>query len=273
MFAGDLLDLRDRAATASDAGRIPGSQASAGYDQLVASWLADPANLVPVHATTWRDVPAGTPRWSALSLPITSGATDSIFATGYRRAAARRTLIETAVAGGRTRPLRNGQAIPGTAQNPPQHRNRSTAYLDTGLVRWLADPASLIPIRGREHRNGPAGTVLWTTLARLIYPGDRSSHIFAGAAGQRRRDLVIAAAATGRVHLADGETDPALGRLDCAGFTVYRQEPDSEIALGLRLKHAARRALANAATPATQPPTPPGRTNSAASSNSPPPGA
>ncbi|HUY45155.1 MAG TPA: hypothetical protein VMV92_05465, partial [Streptosporangiaceae bacterium] len=222
VFAGDVLDLRDRAATASDAGRAPGSRTSAHYDQLVAGWLADPANLVPVHATTWRDVPAGAPRWSALSLLITSGATDSIFAAGYRRAATRRALIETAVAGGRTRPLRNGQAVPGSgaAQNPPQHRNRSSAGLDADLVRWLADPDSLIPVRGRGHRNGTVGTVLWATLSRLIYPGHRGAHMFQCAAGQRRRDLVIAVAATGRVHIADGETDPALGRLDCAGFTV-----------------------------------------------------
>ncbi|MGH3158789.1 MAG: hypothetical protein ACRDNF_19755, partial [Streptosporangiaceae bacterium] len=69
VFAGDLLDLRDRAAAAAaaQASRVPGRQASAGYDQLVAGWLADPANLVPVHATAWRDVPAGAPHWTALS--------------------------------------------------------------------------------------------------------------------------------------------------------------------------------------------------------------
>lgn len=222
VFAGDLLDLRDRAAAAPPAGRIPGSQASAGYDQLVAGWLADPANLVPVHATAWRDAPAGTPRWSALSLLITSGATDSIFAAGYRRTAGRRALIEAAAAQGRIQPLSNGQPLPGTmsAQEPSPHRTRSAAVIDADLRRWLADPATRIPVRGRGHRNGAAGTVLWATLARLIYPGDRSRHIFAGAAGQRRRDLVTAAAATGRVHLAAGEADPALGRLDCAGFTV-----------------------------------------------------
>jgi hypothetical protein len=107
-----------------------------------------------------------------------------------------------------------------SAQEPPPHRTRSTAIIDADLRRWLADPASRIPVRGRGHRNGTPGTVLWATLARLIYPGERSSHIFAGAAGQRRRDLVTAAAAAGRVHIAEGEADPALGRLDCTGFAV-----------------------------------------------------
>ena len=110
--------------------------------------------------------------------------------------------------------------MPAPRRSPPPHRTRSAAVIDTDLRRWLADPASRIPVRGREHRNGAAGTVLWATLARLIYPGDRSRHIFAGAAGQRRRALVTAAAAAGRVHIADGEADPALGRLDCAGFAV-----------------------------------------------------
>lgn len=72
------------------------------------------------------------------------------------------------------------------------------------------DPASRIPVRGRGYRNGAAGTVLWATLARLIYPGQRSSRIFAAAARQCRRDLV-AAATTGRVHIAEGEADPGLG--------------------------------------------------------------
>ena len=221
VFAGDILDLRDRAAAAAPASASPGSRVSAGYDQLVAGWLADPANLVPVHATAWRDMPAGAPRWSALSLLITRGATDSIFAAGYRRAAARRALIQAAAAEGRIQPLSNGQALPGasTAQKPP-HRTRSAAIIDADLRRWLADPASKIPVRGHDHRNGAVGTVLWATLARLIDPGHRSSHIFAGAAGQRRRDLVTAAAAAGHVRIAEGEADPALGRLDCAGFTV-----------------------------------------------------
>lgn len=221
VFAGDILDLRDRAA-AAPASASPGSRVSAGYDQLVAGWLADPANLVPVHATAWRDVPAGAPRWSALSLLITSGATDSIFAAGYRRATARRTLIQAAAARGRIQPLSNGQALPNasTAQEPPPHLTRSAAITDADLRRWLADPASKIPVRRHDHRNGAAGTVLWATLARLIYPGQRSRHIFAGAAGQRRRNLVTATAADGRVHIAAGEADPALGRLDCTGFAV-----------------------------------------------------
>jgi hypothetical protein len=219
VFADDLLDLRDRAAAAR-ADRLCGSQTSARYDQLVADWLAAPANLVPVRAAAWRDVPAGAPRWSALSLLITSGATDSIFATGYRRSVARRALIEAAAAQGRIQPLGYGQALPAsTTQDPPPRRIRSAATIDADLRRWLADPASRIPVRGHDHRNGAAGTVLWETLARLIYPGHRSSDIFRGTAGQRRRDLVTAAAA-GRVHIAEGEADPDFGRLDCTGFAV-----------------------------------------------------
>jgi hypothetical protein len=222
VFAGDLLDLRDRITAATLAGRIPGSPASAHYDQLVTSWLADPANLVPVHVTAWRNAPAGSPRWTALSLMITGGATDSVF-FGHQRATARRVLILAAAAGGRVQPVPNGQAVPGSSapQEPALPRTRSAAVIDAGLRRWLADPASRIPVRGRDHRNGAAGTVLWETLARLIDPGHHSRYIFSGAAGQHRRALVTAAiAATGRVHIADGEADPALGRLDCAGFAV-----------------------------------------------------
>jgi hypothetical protein len=221
VFAGDLLDLRDRAtaAAAAQASRVPGRQASARYDQLVAGWLADPANLVLVHAAAWRDVPAGAPHWSALSLLITSGATHSVFAAGHQRGAARRALIEAAAAAGRTLPLSRGQALPAPAAQNPPHHTRSAATIDAGLRRWLADPASKIPVRGRDHRNGAVGAVLWATLARLIYPGHRSRHMFEGAAGQRRRDLVTTAAA-GRVHIAEGEADPALGRLDCTGFAV-----------------------------------------------------
>jgi hypothetical protein len=229
VFAGDLLDLRDRVTAASPAGRTPGSQASAHYDQLVARWLADPANLVPAHVTAWRGAPAGTPRWTMLSLLMTGGATDSVFAAGGQRATARRALIEAAAAGGRIQPVRNGQAFTGSSalQEPALPRTRSGAAIDAGLRRWLADPASQIPVRGRGHRNGAAGTVLWATLARLIDPCHRGGDIFSGTAGQHRRDLVIAVAATGRVHIADGESDPALGRLDCAGFAVVTRADGS----------------------------------------------
>lgn len=229
VFAGDLLDLRDRLTAASLAGRTPGSQASAHYDQLVASWLADPANLVPVHAAAWRDAPAGTPRWTALSLLITSGGTDSIF-NGRQRATARRAPILAAAARGQTQSLSNGQAFPGSGarQEPVPPRTRSAAVIDADLRRWLADPASRIPVRGRDHRNGAAGTVLWATLARLIDRGHRGGDIFGGTAGQHRRALVTAAAAAaGRVHIADGEADPALGRLDCAGFAIVTRADGS----------------------------------------------
>jgi hypothetical protein len=222
VFAGDLLDLRDRTAAASLAGRGPGSPASAHYDQLVASWLADPANLVPVHATAWWNAPAGTPHWATLSLLITGGATYSIF-TGSPRATARRAPILAAAATGRVQPVSNGQAFPGprAPQDPALPRTRSPAAIDASLRRWLADPASQVPVRGRDHRNGAAGTVLWAPLARLIDPGHRGGDIFTGTAGQPRCALVTAAiAATGRVHVADGEADPALGRLDCTGFAV-----------------------------------------------------
>ncbi|HEY5990641.1 MAG TPA: hypothetical protein VIV12_30245 [Streptosporangiaceae bacterium] len=137
----------------------PGSQASACYDRLVAGWLADPANLVPVHATAWRDVPAGAPRWTALSLLITSGTTGSIFAAGHQRGTARRARIEAAAAEGRIQPFSNGQVPRGTdiAQNPPP-RTRRAAVIDADLRIWLANPASQIPVRGREHRNGAVGT-------------------------------------------------------------------------------------------------------------------
>ena len=128
VFAGDLLDLRDRALPLTRRPR-PGQPGQRGYDQLVAGWLADPANLVPVHATAWRDVPAGTPRWSALSLLITSGATDSIFAAGRRAPPPAAPSSKQPPPRGRIQPLSNGQAFPGAsaAQEPaaaphPQRR-------------------------------------------------------------------------------------------------------------------------------------------------------
>lgn len=84
---------------------------------------------------------------------------------------------------------------------------------------WPTQPAGS-PSADAVTATAPPARCCGPPWARLIYPGDRSRHIFAGAAGQRRRDLVTAAVAAGRVHLADGEADPALGRLDCAGFVI-----------------------------------------------------
>jgi len=188
----------------------------------VHEWLANPGNLVPVHATNWRGQPAGTPRWATLSKLITGGATDTIFTAGYPRNEARRTLVDDAVAHARIQPSNSWQAITdrGDPTRAPGHRNQSTACLDADLRRWLADPDNLIPIYPSDHPTC-GGAPRWAALARLVWGHHHVKTPFqASTAGHARRRLVTEAATAGRVQIADGRKAPASARLTCTGFTV-----------------------------------------------------
>jgi integrase len=92
---------------------------------------------------------------------------------------------------------------------------------DQTLQTWLADPANLIPVRGRGHRrNGAAGTVHWTALARLVFgPDYRYAFNLNGSAAQRRRAMVEQVAAAGRTRTVD-DTEPAAMSPTCSEFTT-----------------------------------------------------
>lgn len=119
------------------------------------------------------------------------------------------------------------QPAPAPTNAPRRASQAISQDYDQTLRAWLADPANLIPVRGRAHRrNGAAGTVLWESLARMVF-GTESRHVFnpSSPAAQRRREMVEPVAASGRTRIADNDKDSAIVSLPCPGFaTVTRPD-------------------------------------------------
>jgi hypothetical protein len=236
MFAPDIIALQDGLSPLPGAAVAPStpipqerSHRPAEVDRLLDCWLADPANLVPVHARPWSGQPAGTPLWTCLSLLVTDGTSQWIFMRDRSVGQVRRRAVQQAVDAGRVR-LVNGptaaQAL-GLSRPTPRRHIRTPAELDHALEEWLADPTHRIPIRGRGHPStAPVGTPIWGVLERLVYGSPRTD-LFrtSGGAGRRRRRLVEDVAAGGRVEILGGRATHRERTIPCEGFAAVSR-PD-----------------------------------------------
>ncbi|MFJ5819844.1 hypothetical protein ACIQGT_39055 [Streptomyces sp. NPDC093108] len=254
-FGPDVLDLRDRLAKQPQATRGERNPQTATTDELdrkVRQWLADSANAVPVHEREWRGIPAGTPMWTTLSQLISDGASSCLFGRGNHvngRQRARREMVAEAAAEGRVRPVVGWDGISvtdGRAYAPRSHRpdGRTAEQLDAALARWLADPDNKVPVRARDDARGDAGTPVYGTLARHVFQRAKSDLFGNSATGQRRRRMVAAAVAEGRVTSVAGEANHRYLTLPCPSFalvtgldgeqrpwrsTITRRELDDEL--------------------------------------------
>ncbi|WP_051711916.1 hypothetical protein [Streptomyces sp. NRRL S-350] len=150
-------------------------------DELLERWLADPANLVPVHARPHSGAAVGTPAWGPLSLAVTGGRTIQIFTepqSGSPRARSRKAKVQAVVAQGRTvvLPARRISTVLGVdytehkaraGQAQAEHRRA----LDERLDAWLANRGNLIPVHTRPFRGRPTGEPVWAVLETLVYGG------------------------------------------------------------------------------------------------------
>lgn len=144
---------------------------------------------------------------------------------------------------------------------------------DRELDDWLADPRTSIPLNARNRGEARRGEVNWRRASRIPTDG-RTPVLFAAERrhGLKRRQRVLDwLAETGRSHIgpvrepyfappagkrlanSDRVLREWLGNPDNLMFRhtmsiTAAQEPDGEIALGLQLEHAARRAMANRTT-------------------------
>ncbi|MFH8873166.1 hypothetical protein [Streptomyces griseus] len=144
-------------------------------DVLLAQWLSTPGNEVPVHESDYQNTAAGTPMWTALSKMVTGGRSMNIFGSNNtsssperRRALVRAAIgehrVATAEAGvgrgkGSTAP---SYTAPGTGPGVTQEQ------LDDDVRRWLADPATLVPVHATDE-HGRAGEPVWGMAARMIW--------------------------------------------------------------------------------------------------------
>ncbi|MFJ8713900.1 hypothetical protein ACIRD9_12060 [Streptomyces violaceus] len=174
-------------------------------DAQIAAWLADPDNRVPVHAVNRPGSKSGEPVWTVLSELITAGQQQSIFDTHSgsprARALARREAVLAVVDQGRTLAVRGkvARAMMNAPRHVPTSARPSAAVIDEELRQWLADPENRVPVRSADDGVGRAGTVIWSTLARLIWG------IPTGAASPRTRPRDGPGAGSSRRRSRQGE--------------------------------------------------------------------
>ncbi|NGO12121.1 hypothetical protein G5C60_32085 [Streptomyces sp. HC44] len=93
----------------------------------------------------------------------------------------------------------------GKGAEPCRKITRTTEEVDAQIASWLADPDNHIPVRAVDDGVGKAGSVIWSTLARIIWGvsnGDRFTS--KAASGRARRRLVEEAAGQGRTMVMAG---------------------------------------------------------------------
>ncbi|WP_089107771.1 hypothetical protein [Streptomyces hyaluromycini] len=105
--------------------------------------------------------------------------------------------------------------------------------IDECLERWLADPATRIPVHAAAFRISAAGTPMWSVISLLITDGANHTALDAGrreAAPRRRR--ILAEAARGRtLPLAPGQAQSLLGAQRIPTGTSPRPAAELDAAL------------------------------------------
>ena len=228
-FAPDLLGLRDRLDRQQQEAPAAGSRRMrpAEVDALLERWLADPGNLVPLAASATPGIRPAQPVWEALSRIITCGARGTIFSSRKEapHAARRRKLIFAAVADGRAAQVDPaGYASTAPSLTPLERKPVSREETDRKLAAWLAEPGTVIPVRGTAHHYSTAGAPSWDLISRLVL-GERNPSIFAPlhTAGRERRATITAAISAGHPTTPVGASKGAGGGhqalvIDCGSF-------------------------------------------------------
>ncbi|MEU6609997.1 hypothetical protein ABZ922_33950 [Streptomyces shenzhenensis] len=253
-------------------------------DAQVQQWLADPANRIPVRLEASVHGPAGEPVWLTLEGRVFGTVTRAnVFTSGTARTRQRQQWVREAITEGRTDYIEDGDlehalrmvraacyifiaALTLMRDSELQEIERDS------VVQHFGSPA--IASRKVKHDESRPRLKWWIIepVAQAVAVAERlswhDSHIFATLAppsrllpeGTRGRagfdafrdiDFFIeninkTLDRTGLEAIPEGLVRPHMFRKTMAIITA--QQPDGEIALGIQLKHAARRALANRVT-------------------------
>ncbi|MGW9173791.1 hypothetical protein [Streptomyces decoyicus] len=255
-------------------------------DAQVRQWLADPSNRIPVRRETSFHGPAGEPVWLTLESRVFGTVTRAnVFTSGTVRTRQRQQWVREAMTEDRTDYIEDGDlehdlrmiraacyifiaALTLMRDSELQEIERDS------VVEHYGSPA--VASRKVKHDESRPRLRWWIIepVAQAIAVAERlswhDSHIFATLAppsgflpaGTRGRagfdafrdiDFFIETInntldRTGLEKIPEGLVRPHMFRKTMAIITG--QQPDGEIALGIQLKHAARRALANRVTAA-----------------------
>ncbi|MFJ2816132.1 hypothetical protein [Streptomyces sp. NPDC087294] len=259
-MAPQILERRDQqaAAVAASAGTRRQTHRARDIDAKLATWVQDPASLVPVHARDYRGYPEGTVMWSTLSLWLTDGVSQGVFKTGRDsdRHQKRRRMVQRLVDAGRVRPITaaEGRAALGDIDRPVRGHNRRPDDLDAQVQQWLADPVNHIPVRREASVHGPAGEPVWLTLEGRVFGTVTRANVFtSGTARTRQRQQWVREAITEdrTDYVEDGDLEHALRmvRAACyifiAALTLMRDSELQEIERDSVVQHFGSPAIAS----------------------------
>ncbi|MFI0107891.1 hypothetical protein ACH4NW_05910 [Streptomyces globisporus] len=248
-------------------------------DAVVRTWLADPASLIPVHGAACGCGTPGTPVWSELERSIYGNSTGLGNFTLRKSGLRRRGWVEQAAASGRTRvhssgPLHDLRMVRAACYiflaALSAMRDSEIQEIQRGsLTQYFGSPA-VVSRKTKGDASKPRDN-WWITepVAQAIAVAERLSwhetHIFASLTppgeGRAKGSAGITAAEDIDMFVADVNANRERTGLDEIPAAHVRphmfrrtmsiiasQQPDGEIALGIQLKHAARRARANGLT-------------------------
>jgi hypothetical protein len=286
-FAPAILERHDESRatqpSTSAASPPPGRPGRGSIDATLRAWLDDPDNRIPVHGPGATKGTPGEPVWKALERLIWSRSGNIRFFTTRPAGLRRRDWVRAAAAD----PARVEE--PEFVLPNDLRMLRAACYVFVAAVSMMRDSEIQEIQRGAltQHFGAPAVASKKTKhdasrprehwwiiepVAKAIAVAERVSwhetHIFASLSsredsnGQGGRagfyasldiDFFIRAVNATRHDTGLDEIPPARVRPHMFRKTmsaIASQEPDGEIALGIQLKHAARRALANRTTQA-----------------------
>ncbi|QMU69145.1 hypothetical protein [Streptacidiphilus sp. P02-A3a] len=251
-------------------------------DDRVRAWLADPANLIPVHPVPFKKQPAGEPVWNVLDTYVLGHQrVDPAFGPNKTTDTLRRRELVRAVAddparrilyvrGSELRMIRAAcyifiAALSAMRDSEVQEIRRGALTEHYGAPAVVSTQIKNEPGRPRKHWwiIEPVAQAI-ALIERLSW---HETHVFSTLTPREHDDADTGKGFVPAIdieHFIDtvNQNHPALGlepipegpvrphMFRKTMSIITRMEPDGEIANGLQLKHAARRSLANAVTAA-----------------------
>jgi integrase len=238
VFADDILTLRESHGCALQPRTRRRESRRQTYEGLIDAFLEAPETIVPMKR--WHN--RVEPNWEKLSRLVTGDQTERLFQLGSADSTRRirRQIVENAVANGDVRSgLMNAADFRGHLSRRVSElgdarrtaRGPRSSQADEILESWLSDPDNLVALRDdcgdRAGQEISAGDVNWSMMEYLVYGNNTTKHVTLGPwkRGYRRRDLILAAARSGRTFVADHAAMSIQRK--CMGFALI-ERPNGE---------------------------------------------
>jgi integrase len=236
VFADDILSLRESHRCALRWRMPPQSRRRDTYDDLLNEYLESVDAVIPMRKTAGGDLEAN---WERLSRLVTADQVVGVFKLGKGPTGqVRRQLVYDAIADGdvlcqvmsvadfRALLARRVYELDGIRCAAAGPR---TSEADEIVQTWIDQSENSVALRrdcgGRTGQQLTDDDVNWSMMENIVYGNDKGELILLGRwdRGRRRRELILAAAQSGRTFVADKGVMSA--QRACAGFALV-EGPD-----------------------------------------------